>query len=181
MILATAITCLALNVYFESRGEPVTGQYAVAQVTWQRANHDSSKVCDVVTSPKQFSWTESKLKKHGKGKFALITGFTPKDKTAWMVAKSIAEQTINNKAPNYVPGATHYHALWVRPKWADSMSVAEVIGKHIFYKQQVKSLVTEGGVNEALRNNLGFAQSFLVSFLESFAVWSQFSASGIAG
>src|SRR5882672_6919461 len=30
------ITCLARNVYFEARGEPLQGQYAVAEVTMNR-------------------------------------------------------------------------------------------------------------------------------------------------
>ena len=42
--------CLALNVYFESRGEPLAGQYAVAAVTLNRVVHPAfpDSICQVV-------------------------------------------------------------------------------------------------------------------------------------
>jgi len=36
---------------------------------------------------------------------------------------------------NYTNGADHYHAHYVRPYWADLMTVTAIIGNHIFYKQ----------------------------------------------
>ena len=56
-MIEMAITCLALNLYHEARGEPEIGQWAVAQVTMNRAEHDPAKVCDTVFKPRQFSWT----------------------------------------------------------------------------------------------------------------------------
>ena len=35
-ISATGVLCLALNVYFEARGEDLASQYAVAEVTLNR-------------------------------------------------------------------------------------------------------------------------------------------------
>jgi spore germination cell wall hydrolase CwlJ-like protein len=31
-------------------------------------------------------------------------------------------------------GATHYHATYVNPYWADDMTVVLEVGQHIFYK-----------------------------------------------
>src|SRR5712691_9885631 len=44
------LTCLARNVYFESRGEPLAGQYAVAEVTMNRtvSGRYPATVCGVV-------------------------------------------------------------------------------------------------------------------------------------
>ena len=36
-MIKTAILCLALTVYHESRGEPQAGQYAVAEVVMNRS------------------------------------------------------------------------------------------------------------------------------------------------
>src|ERR1051325_5973846 len=64
------VRCLALNVYFEARGEPEAGQYAVAEVTMNRVASPSypDTVCEVVYQKNwdtirgryvaAFSWTE---------------------------------------------------------------------------------------------------------------------------
>ena len=57
--------CLALNIYHEARSESMEGQIAVAQVTLNRVAHSEwpSTICEVVSEPKQFSWTHL-LKDH---------------------------------------------------------------------------------------------------------------------
>ncbi|TLZ19962.1 MAG: hypothetical protein E6K26_04220, partial [Gammaproteobacteria bacterium] len=47
---ASDLRCLAENIYFEARGEPIAGQYAVAEVTLNRtqAQHFPHTVCEVV-------------------------------------------------------------------------------------------------------------------------------------
>jgi spore germination cell wall hydrolase CwlJ-like protein len=44
------LTCLALNVYYEARGEPLAGKYAVAEVTMNRvaSPRHPGTVCEVV-------------------------------------------------------------------------------------------------------------------------------------
>lgn len=53
------VDCLARNIYFESRGEPIDGQYAVAFVTLNRVEDERwpDSICEVVYQPSQFSWT----------------------------------------------------------------------------------------------------------------------------
>jgi type II secretory pathway component PulM len=47
---ASNLQCLAENVYFEARGEPLAGQYAVAEVTLNRthARNFPRTICQVV-------------------------------------------------------------------------------------------------------------------------------------
>src|SRR5271167_713382 len=47
---ANDLECLAENVYFEARGEPLEGQYAVAEVTLNRtwAQNFPHTICEVV-------------------------------------------------------------------------------------------------------------------------------------
>src|SRR5260221_6400587 len=67
---ANDLQCLAENIYFEARGEPLDGQYAVAEVTLNRtgAQNFPHKICEVVHETRwdpnrrrfvaDFSWTE---------------------------------------------------------------------------------------------------------------------------
>lgn len=119
-MIATALMCLALNVYHESRGENFKGQYAVAQVTMNRADDDPRRVCSVVYEPKQFSWT---------GKWH------PKPKgEAWDNAKTVAGLALNQAFPDYTNGATHFHVKSVHPTWRSKLKRTVVIGSHIFYR-----------------------------------------------
>ena len=75
------LRCLAENIYFEARGEPLRGQYAVAEVTLNRvaSPHFPDTICDVVHDTRwdsrrqrrvaHFSWTALQLR----------LGFTPGD------------------------------------------------------------------------------------------------------
>lgn len=53
----TLLLCLALNIYYEARGEPEIGQIAVAHVTQNRVNKNNSNICKEVFKKNQFSWT----------------------------------------------------------------------------------------------------------------------------
>lgn len=124
--------CLALNIYFEARGEAAEGQLAVAMVTMNRvkSRHYPDSVCGVVWQKKQFSWTHD-----GKSD-------RPTDAYAWKLAQKIArfaylrygsltEQT--RKALDLTKGALHYYAPHLTlPYWAESHNVTREIGGHIF-------------------------------------------------
>jgi len=61
-MLETALMCLALNIYFEARSEPIQGQIAIAEVTLNRVASPNfpNDVCSVVLQDTsagcQFSW-----------------------------------------------------------------------------------------------------------------------------
>jgi N-acetylmuramoyl-L-alanine amidase len=131
---ALDIHCLAENIYFEARGEPERGQYAIAEVTMNRraSPHFPDTICEVVHDTRwdrlrrrlvaHFSWTQQLLKR--------------KDPTgpAWDRALKIATAVHDNAYVPVVPHALHYHAADVRPYWAESKRRIAVIGNHVFYR-----------------------------------------------
>lgn len=131
-MLELAAVCLALNIYFEARSEPIGGQIAVAQVTMRRAANDRDKVCEVVMAHKQFSWLNGKTKK--KNGMVLAAFEQPKDKEAWKKAKKTANLVLTKRAWDHSNGATFYHTKKVNPKWNRKMKLVAVIGNHRFYQ-----------------------------------------------
>jgi spore germination cell wall hydrolase CwlJ-like protein len=115
--------CLAKNVYFEARNQPIEGQYAVAEVTMNRVADTQwpKTVCDVVMQEKQFSW-------YWDGKSDI-----PREKQAWDRAKIVAYNYILSPT-NYTKGATHFHANYVKPKWKNDLTKTVTIGQHQFYR-----------------------------------------------
>jgi len=119
----TELDCLAKNVYFESRNQSISGQYAVAEVTLNRveASYWPNSVCGVVKQKNQFTWFwDGKSDK-------------PKDKKAWKIAQQVAINSIT-RPTNITGGATFYHANYVSPKWAKTYTRTITIDKHEFYK-----------------------------------------------
>lgn len=57
ILLASAVLCMNLTVYFEARGESDLGQQSVAQVIFNRSIQQHSPICSVVYAKHQFSWT----------------------------------------------------------------------------------------------------------------------------
>ena len=133
MILATALLCLSLNIYHEARSEPIEGQFAVAQVTLNRAEGDEKNVCREVLKPRQFSWTSSMVK----GKSLLSNG-KPLDRQAWMRAQALAKLALSGKVKNSIQDVCFYHHVSkVKPKWSYAMTRVKDIGQHRFYKRTV--------------------------------------------
>ena len=116
------LLCLAKNIYYEARGEPMHGKIAVAQVTLNRVTHRTefqSSICGVVYAKHQFSWTmESHREPRGE---------------AWREAQAIAKAVIVGTAhlPNFK--ALYFHNLTVKPRWNQTKELVARIGNHIFY------------------------------------------------
>lgn len=135
MVIETAVLCLAMNIFFESRGEPIPGQYAVALVTMNRAKQEPAKVCSVVFKPKQFSWTGSvKPVRNGWVIPPHMTAPTQKESDAWAKAVRIASWTLAGRMPDFTQGANFYHAKSVAPSWRKVMTRTKTIGAHHFYR-----------------------------------------------
>lgn len=120
------IDCLAKNIYFEGRSEPLEGQIAIGLVTLNRVSKDGypGTICGVVKQYKQFSW-------YWDGK-----PDTPKEKDVYEKIMIVAITMIAtyNYTDDITEDATHYHADYVSPYWASSFTKVKKIGKHIFYK-----------------------------------------------
>lgn len=118
-MIKTAILCLALTVYHESRGEPQAGQYAVAEVVMNRSTERNLEVCDVVYQKNQFSWV-----KQQRGKSI------PHDKS-FDEAITIANEVLYNPGEyNYARGATFFKHKRLKNKKNHYLT----IGNHVFYK-----------------------------------------------
>jgi spore germination cell wall hydrolase CwlJ-like protein len=123
--------CLAEAIYFEARGEPETGQAAVAQVVLNRARSGiyPQTICGVVYQNRR---------RYHACQFSFACGGKPpriNEPGAWDEAQRIAAGVTSGST--YLSGvgsSTHFHANYVRPRWARRLEKSDVIGHHIFYK-----------------------------------------------
>ena len=130
--------CLALNVYFEARGEHPDGQFAVADVVMWRVNHSEypDTICGVVQEGVYPSWNPTVPLKN-KCQFSWFCDRKPDvplDIDAFEAAMYVADTVLND--PNYIPVvhyALFYHADEVSPDWAEERLAVAVIGNHLFY------------------------------------------------
>lgn len=115
--------CLAGAVYFESKGESLAGQLAVARVVMARAKSGRfpSTLCGVVFQKSQFSFVRG--------------GRMPKIDTNsanWRNAMAIADIALDNSWKSPVEGAMFFHARYVSPGWR--LTRLGTIDNHIFYR-----------------------------------------------
>jgi hypothetical protein len=118
-------TCLATAVYFESMGEPLEGQLAVAQVVINRAKSGlyPASWCGVVKQKAQFSFVRG-------GRFPRIDAGCQ----AWRKAQAIARIASAAMAQVLPSDVLWYHADYVAPGWGRRLARFEKIGAHIFYR-----------------------------------------------
>lgn len=125
--------CLTDAIYFESRGEAIDGQMAVAQVVMNRvfSGFYPNTVCGVVYQKKY-------VRRYGGCQFTFACDGKPdvvKEPEMWEIAKKIARDTLDGKLwLKNVGKATHYHAFWVRPDWVREMAKIQRLGVHTFYR-----------------------------------------------
>ena len=120
---ARNLECLARNVYYEARGEPRAGQYAVAEVTMNRkaSPRYPKTVCEVVYQREAFSWTS-------------LRGLEEPSGEAWHYAIRVAEDVYYQRRPATMHGVLHFHATYVKPEWSKERQRVARIGKHVFYR-----------------------------------------------
>lgn len=124
--------CLALNVYHESRGEPVEGQFAVAEVTMNRvaSRHYPDTVCAVVY---QQNWDVRRKRYVGMFSWTELDEKPGVDSRPWKSSLEIAQAVVDNDYRPTVNGALFYHATHIRPRWARTKKPKAKIGNHVFY------------------------------------------------
>lgn len=120
--LSDDLRCLASAVYYESKGEPLEGQLAVAQVILNRVESGryARDTCGVIRQPRQFSFVRG-------GRIN-----TPADSRNWRTAQAIAVIAATNNWREIVGEATSFHATHVAPGWRGLRRVSQ-IGNHVFY------------------------------------------------
>ena len=116
------LRCLAGAVYFESRGESLPGQLAVAHVVINRAQSGRfpKSLCGVVHQKSQFSFVRG-------GRMPAI-----RKGAQWDNAVAIAQIARDGTWKNHAPGALFFHARYVSPGWRKTRLAQ--IDNHIFYR-----------------------------------------------
>jgi len=125
-----ALRCLTEAIYFEAASEHDDGQRAVAQVVLNRVRNPASPrtVCGVI-------YQGSERKTGCQFTFTCDGSLTRKiGQQGWLRAERLAKAALNGAVFKAVGNATHYHADWVVPYWASSLTRATNIGAHIFYR-----------------------------------------------
>ena len=117
------LNCLAIGVYYESKGEPLEGQLAVAEVILNRAKSGRfpASVCGVLTQRGQFSFVRG-------GR--LIQ--PPAGARAWKTALAVAQVARDDAWDSRVSNALFFHARYVSPNWRKARVGS--VGNHIFYR-----------------------------------------------
>lgn len=127
------LALLMLCVYWEARGEPPQGQYAVACVVKNRVLRGGwlgEGWAGVILKPFQFSSFNSTDKQH----FPVPLS-DPQYGPCLMVSKHVYDGTV----PDPTGGATHYYAAFgpgaiPPPAWAATMTKTVTIGNQVFFK-----------------------------------------------
>ena len=129
--------CLAQNIYYEARGSSLADQAAVADVVLNRVDDARypDSICEVVQQGEKHA--NGQMKRHrcqfswycdGKSDY-------PRDSEAWSKAQQTAYMMLYYKDYRGITeGATHYHADYVKPKWARDLQLVGRIGVHIYYR-----------------------------------------------
>jgi N-acetylmuramoyl-L-alanine amidase len=115
--------CLARAVYWESKGEPLTGQLAVADVIINRSQSGrfASTICGVVRQRGQFSFVRG-------GHIPAA----PQGSRDWRTAVAIAQIARQDLAGDAAPRALFFHARSVHPGWR--LTRVASVGNHVFYR-----------------------------------------------
>ena len=113
------VHCKALTVYKEAGGESLVAQRAVLDVLETRIKLSRSSCKREVSLPKQFSWHHAGVPL--KAKQSMLTTY---DKIV--------------KMKPVMQGATHFHHIKLKPKWAKKMGYVGRLGKHYFYRAKEK-------------------------------------------
>jgi spore germination cell wall hydrolase CwlJ-like protein len=125
------MSCLAEALYFEARGEPITGQLAVGEVILNRVEDRRypSSICKVINQGTgrrfacQFTYTcDGKLE-------------TVHERKPYEMALKIAKILLTTHDRKLTKGSTHYHSNYVKPKWSKKFERVAKYGRHIFYRQ----------------------------------------------
>lgn len=135
-----AAQCLALAITYEAGFEPVAGQEAVAQVILNRVRHPAypDRVCGVV-------WQGSQRRTGCQFTFTCDGSLRRERSPATLAAaQRVAVRVLAGASADHVRGATHYHADYVSPYWAPSLTRVRKIATHVFYRSPGAAVRSDG-------------------------------------
>ncbi|GGB38650.1 hypothetical protein GCM10011380_30080 [Sphingomonas metalli] len=118
-----ATRCLAGAIYFEAKGEPLTGQLAVAEVVINRAKSGRfpTDLCSVIKQRGQFGFVRD-------GRIPAID----QGRTSWRTAVAVARVALADMWDSAASNALYFNAHGRSPG-AGIRKIA-AIGNHVFYR-----------------------------------------------
>ena len=134
------VACLARNIYFEARNEPIEGMIAVAEVTHNRVEADQF--------PNSFCGVVLQARKSGQGmilinqcQFSWYCDDIPDvvaNRPLYNRIYDMAEQyyAYRDYSVDITGGALYYHNTTVAPRWSYTFTRVAQIGQHIFYRPE---------------------------------------------
>lgn len=134
------INCLSAVVFFESRGENLKGQEAVAQVVMNRVNHPAypNSVCKVVLQPRQFSWAND-LTNSAR---SLLKGSTKhlnkQELSSYQQARQVALRAFYGvwEYNAKIQQSLYFVHKSIQPSWTKNLKKDATIGNHRFYSER---------------------------------------------
>ncbi len=121
--------CLALNLYWEARGEGRLGMIAVGWTVLNRVESHQfpSTTCGVIYQggerpPCQFSWWCD-----GRSDY-------PRERDSWLAANALATELLSDPPRDPTGGALFYHAASIDSPWKRKRTRTVTIGSHVFYR-----------------------------------------------
>ncbi|NDG31212.1 cell wall hydrolase [bacterium] len=126
----TDLYWMALNIYHEAGNQPSVGKIAVGMVVLNRLSDKENRfpktIKGIVTQNCQFSW------------YCIVKDHKPKNDDMWKQSYKVAEFLLTKYKKDVmidvVEGATHFHAIYVKPPWINTATKVVQIGDHIFYR-----------------------------------------------
>ena len=142
------VKCLALNMYHEARDQGTAGKLAVSAVVINRVSDSRfpTTICEVIKQgPTRKSWRDPSVSYPIKNRCQFswyCDGISDevKDEKTYQKILDFARLIMHNDIQfvDITDGATHYHADYVKPDWADTKTRTTEIGDHIFYRWEKK-------------------------------------------
>ena len=129
--------CLAQNIYYEARGSSRADQIAVADVVINRVQDERypDSICEVVQQGRKHADGRMKRNQCQFSWYCDGKSDWPTDMDAWVIAQQIAyNMYVHDDYRGLTEGATHYHADYVNPSWARTLTLTGTIGVHKFYR-----------------------------------------------
>jgi spore germination cell wall hydrolase CwlJ-like protein len=116
------LQCMAGAIYFEAKGEPLSGQLAVAEVILNRSKSGRfpKTVCSVVKQPGQFSFVRG-------GRVPTIA-----QNKQYRTALAVARVALADAWDSPASGAMYFHARGAAASWHREQVAA--IGNHVFFR-----------------------------------------------
>ena len=142
------VKCLALNMYHEARDQGTAGKLAVSAGVINRVSDSRfpNTICEVIKQgPTRKSWRDPSVSYPIKNRCQFswyCDGISDevKDEKTYQKILDFARLIMHNDIQfvDITDGATHYHADYVKPDWADTKTRTTEIGDHIFYRWEKK-------------------------------------------